>query len=167
VDDRKKERRPARPDALAQSGERRRISRIVHDDRGNASVEWVDAPADYRRPVLEIQDPSLSLAIEADETFDPYARRAAPQLRSVTSTGKTSRTDLRKLSEWIKLKREIEAQEKAQRQRQGPGEAQGEAQGEATDTVAALPEPTAPGWRRAWRHAVRWMCASFRAFVRR
>ena len=33
----------ASPDAA----ERRRVGRIVRDDRDSASVEWVDAPADY------------------------------------------------------------------------------------------------------------------------
>ena len=31
---------------------RRRLSRIVHDHKGNATVEWLDAPADYERQRL-------------------------------------------------------------------------------------------------------------------
>src|SRR5262249_15599579 len=38
-----------------QSGERRRLSRIVHDHKGNAIVEWLDAPEDTERQVLEIE----------------------------------------------------------------------------------------------------------------
>jgi hypothetical protein len=90
--------------------ERRRIGTVVHDDRGNASVKWRDAPADYERPVLEILG-EHKLSIQNDETYDPYARRAARQ-----STGNTSRTDLRKLSEWIKMMRELE-----ERKRRGDG----------------------------------------------
>src|ERR1700736_1690626 len=37
-------------------GERRRMSRIVHDHKGTAIVQWYDAPAEYDRPVLEIED---------------------------------------------------------------------------------------------------------------
>ena len=78
---------------------------VVHDERGNASVRWHDAPADYVRPVLEVLgNPKLSL--KSDESYDPYARREQ------RSGGSTSRTDLRKLSEWIKLMRELEARKK-------------------------------------------------------
>jgi hypothetical protein len=81
--------------------ERRRIGKVVHDERGNASVRWHDAPADWKRPVLEVLgDPKLT--VKSEESFDPYARRAAP------GSGTRSRTDLRKLSEWIKMMRELE-----------------------------------------------------------
>jgi hypothetical protein len=86
--------------------ERRRIGLVVHDDRGMASVEWRDAPDDYQRPVLEVLGaPELSLKV--DETYDPYARHTATLPK--TNPGNTTRTDLRKLSEWIKMKRELEA----------------------------------------------------------
>ena len=39
-----------------ESANRRRLGRVVHDDRGCASVEWHDAPQDYVRPVLELED---------------------------------------------------------------------------------------------------------------
>jgi hypothetical protein len=94
--------------------ERRKIGTVVHDDRGNASVSWRDAPTDYHRPVLEILgEPGLS--IKSEETFDPYAHRAARTSGGSASgatggsrSGSTSRTDLRKLSEWIKMMRELE-----------------------------------------------------------
>jgi hypothetical protein len=104
------------------SAERRRLGRIVHDDRGSASVEWLDAPADEVRTKLEIEkSPSTgrgardplgldTLSIQADETFDPYSRKTVTDRKS---TGNTSRTDLRKLSEWIKLKRAMEEQKKS------------------------------------------------------
>jgi hypothetical protein len=86
-------------------GERRRIGMVVHDERGMASVEWHDAPADEQRPVLEILG-NPQLALKSEETYDPYARHTAslPKL----NPGNTTRTDLRKLSEWIKMKRELE-----------------------------------------------------------
>jgi hypothetical protein len=85
---------------------RRRIGTIVHDDRGMASVEWHDAPADFERPVLRVVgEPELALK-DDDASYDPYARHGATLPR--TTRGNTTRTDLRKLSEWIKRKRELE-----------------------------------------------------------
>lgn len=95
-------------------GERRRIAHIVHDDRGNASVSWQDAPADHERPVLEILgEPSLSL--QTEEAYDPYARGGMRRVAPRPNLGATrTRTDLRKLSEHIKLMRALE-----QRKRNG------------------------------------------------
>jgi len=97
------------------NSERRRIGRIVHDERGNASLDWCDAPADYRRPVLEIESESSGLAIQkAPVTFDPYARATPPEPSRKASGPKK---DLRKLSEWIKMMRELE-----ERKRRGEAE---------------------------------------------
>jgi hypothetical protein len=94
--------RPEAPEA-----KRRRIGRVVHDDRGNASVSWRDAPEDYERPVLEVLgEPGLS--IKPEESGDPYANR--PDTRK--SAGTPARTDLRKLSEHIKKMRELEARKR-------------------------------------------------------
>lgn len=86
---------------------RRRIGVIVHDDRGMASVEWHDAPdGTIERPVLEILgNPTLELK-QDDASYDPYSRHTATCPR--TGPGNTTRTDLRKLSEWIKMKRALE-----------------------------------------------------------
>lgn len=85
---------------------RRRIGVIVHDDRGMASVEWRDAPhGAVERPVLEVLG-SPELALKDDElSYDPYSHTAT---HPRTNSGNTSRTDLRKLSEWIKTKRALE-----------------------------------------------------------
>lgn len=84
---------------------RRRIGTIVHDDRGMASVEWHDAPADTERPVLQVVA-NPPLAVKDDVSYDPYARHTATV--PGTARGNTTRTDLRKLSEWIKMKRALE-----------------------------------------------------------
>jgi hypothetical protein len=85
---------------------RRRIGMIVHDERGMASVEWHDAPSGEERPVLEVLgNPQLTL--QPEETYDPYSRHTASLPKP--NPGNTTRTDLRKLSEWIKMKRELEA----------------------------------------------------------
>jgi hypothetical protein len=81
---------------------------VVHDDRGNASVEWRAAPLDEERPVLEVLgEQGLTLKTE-EVSYDPYARNRP------SKPGGGTRTDLRKLSEWIKLMRELE-----QRKRNG------------------------------------------------
>ncbi len=90
-----------------ENSERRRIGRIVHDERGNARLDWWDAPADYRRPVLEIESESHGLANQkAPRTFDPYACATPPEQKKTAAAG--PRKDLRKLSEWIKMMRELE-----------------------------------------------------------
>ena len=93
-------------DRKQDTGERRRLSRVRHDDRGNAYVEWVDAPADLiERPKLEIEGEPGGLQLEtARSSYDPYANGSGVGRK----TGSTSRTDLRKLSEWIKMMRELE-----------------------------------------------------------
>jgi hypothetical protein len=85
---------------------RRRIGRIVHDDRGNASVDWHDAPADYRRQVFEIQsEEPRGLQLQTKpRSFDPYASSHP----SAPKKSAAPKTDLRKLSEWIKMMRELE-----------------------------------------------------------
>ncbi len=114
MDDTNRKRPPQESTAAVSDTERRRIGLVVHDDRGQASVEWRDAPDDYERPVLEVLG-NPQLALKSEETYDPYARHTATYPR--TGPGSTSRTDLRKLSEWIKMKRELE--ERKQRDRDG------------------------------------------------
>jgi hypothetical protein len=105
VDDTSRKRPPQGTTAAVSDAERRRIGLVVHDDRGQASVEWRDAPDDYQRPVLEVLG-NPQLALKTEESYDPYARHTATYPR--TGPGSTSRTDLRKLSEWIKMKRELD-----------------------------------------------------------
>lgn len=85
---------------------RRRIGSIVHDERGNASVEWRDAPPGEERPVLEVLGGTGFTLKNDDLSYDPYSHRTASS--PTRSAGSTTRTDLRKLSEWIKLRRELE-----------------------------------------------------------
>ena len=96
------------------TGERRRLSRVRHDDRGNAYVEWVDAPAELvARPKLEIEDPTGGLQLDGQRSaYNPYSNDSGAGRKS----GNTTRTDLRKLSEWIKMMRERE-----ERKRSGGG----------------------------------------------
>lgn len=102
---RKKSFAPVRHNA-PEAPERRRVGRIVHDDRGNASVNWHDAPANYRRQVFEIEseehDRGLQLQTKP-RSCDPYAS-ADPREPKKPAAPK----DLRKLGEWIKMMRELE-----------------------------------------------------------
>jgi len=88
-------------DATAQA-ERRRIGKVVHDDRGNASVEWRAAPADHERQVLEVVGENGLTLKREEASYDPYAC-SRPR-----KAGAGKRTDLRKLGEWIKQMRELE-----------------------------------------------------------
>jgi hypothetical protein len=97
---------------------RRRVSQIVHDDRGNARVEWIDAGfagAELERAPLSIEPTPArgehgKLTVERGRSsgFDPYQRvgKAGVPEPKKPQGGKR---DLRKLGEWIKLKRELEA----------------------------------------------------------
>lgn len=103
-----------------ESANRRRVGHVVHDDRGQASVEWHDAPEDYERPKLEIQEGARPterpkgrnepqpLALSRESAFNPY-QRAIPE-RSAAAQPPSSKRDLRELSKWIKMMREIEEQ---------------------------------------------------------
>jgi hypothetical protein len=92
--------------------ERRRIGVVVHDERGNASVAWHDAPVDEQRQVLEVLgEPQLTIKTE-EESFDPYARSRGNSASGSTRTAPRKPTDLRKLSEWIKMMRQLEGRKR-------------------------------------------------------
>ncbi len=96
---------------------RRRASQIVHDDRGNARVEWIDAghagvpleraPLSIESTPARGESPPLKIERKRAAGFDPYARVGAAHIPEVKKT--PVKRDLRKLGEWIKLKRELEA----------------------------------------------------------
>ena len=100
------------PDSSASPAERRRVGRIVRDDRDSASVEWVDAPADYARVPLSIEGtlpPGIKRA--AGGGYNPY-ETIAPKTGSVAADKRPAQRDLRKLSAWIKQMRELEERKK-------------------------------------------------------
>jgi hypothetical protein len=102
------------PDA----NERRRASRIVHDERGNARVEWLDIAPErqdqFERKELKIADTgrfkTKPMQVERARAggFDPYSRvdTAGRPVDEPRKAG--AKRDLRKLGEWLKVKREIE-----------------------------------------------------------
>jgi hypothetical protein len=97
--------------------QQRRFSRIVHDHKGNAKVEWHDAPADLERQKFEIESTATRLkaldtgslsVMKSEDTFNPYMR--IPEAERTSSPGQ--KTDLRKLSAWIRMMRELEEAKK-------------------------------------------------------
>jgi hypothetical protein len=110
----------------AESADRRRLGKVVHDDRGMASVEWLDAPENYVRPVLELEDGATAtsrlkalrdktpVSVAKQDPYNPYHRSgAAPDsptqgIQGTQGTQGGTRRDLRKLSAWIKMMREVE-----------------------------------------------------------
>jgi hypothetical protein len=106
------------PASGANAGQRR-LSRVVHDERGNARIEWIEESAgrllDGRVPLEILDDGPAARGAGAfqphkiEKGWNPYQpvaqHKSEPERRG---TGTTTRTDLRKLSEWIKLKKEME-----------------------------------------------------------
>ena len=96
---------------------RRRVSQIVHDERGNARVEWIDAgyagveleraPLSIERTPARGENARLSVERVRSTGFDPYARIGGAHVPEPKKPA--GKRDLRKLGEWIKLKRELEA----------------------------------------------------------
>jgi hypothetical protein len=97
--------KPPQAPAEPSGAERRRQSRIVHDDRGNASVEWVDVPDDSERTRLSVED--VQAATRPERGYNPYDTPAAARNRrdAQGAAERPPRRDLRKLSEWIKQMR--------------------------------------------------------------
>ena len=99
-----------------QATNRRRVSQIVHDDRGNARVEWIDAghagvPIERAPLSIESTPPrgvNAKLSVERKHAsgFDPYARIGAAHVPEPKKP--QGKRDLRKLGDWIKLKRELD-----------------------------------------------------------
>ena len=103
---------------LSPAANRRRASQIVHDERGNARVEWIDAgfagepleraPLTIESTPARGENAKLSVERVRSGGFDPYARIGGGPLPEAKKPAGGKR-DLRKLGEWIKMKRDLEA----------------------------------------------------------
>ncbi len=107
---------PSDPSGATSIMERRRIGKVVHDERGNARLEWVSTPPDPERVALSLEE-TQSL-YQPEQGYDPYQKAAKPRVPP-TPPERPQKRDLRKLSEWIKQMRELEA-----RKRRGDDEEQ-------------------------------------------
>ena len=98
----------------SEAAERRRAAKVIHDDRGNATVEWVDAPANHERPLLSLDE--TDPVKKRREGYNPYETIANkprdPLHGGGDPYGRPQKRDLRKLSEWIKQMRELEERKK-------------------------------------------------------
>jgi len=112
--------------------QRRKLGRIIRDDRHTTTMEWALEDSDAERVVLQIlEDPAphsingfqASHASQASQVSQVFQARApdAPlamlpydQPATVDAEPDAPRRpkDLRKLSEWIKLTRKLEAAQK-------------------------------------------------------
>ena len=111
------------PESLAEQATntpfpRRRLGRIVHDERGMASMEWEhvterETVADPRQVLEIIEDPGrgkpLARSVNRKDPgggFNPY-QQATPDPTGHHELPPMRRNrDLRKLGEWIKMKKE-------------------------------------------------------------
>lgn len=77
----------------------------MHDERGNARVEWVNVPADSARVPLSLED---TQSIHRPERgYDPY-HKTPKSLHKHDPDARAPKRDLRRLSEWIKQMRVLE-----------------------------------------------------------
>ncbi len=113
---------PAAPAAPAAQPGQRRASRVVHDERGNARVEWIQESAEKlldRLPLELVDDAHDSRGTpvwnpqKVEKGWNPYQSVGKPYSATAEPPPPSSgKKDLRKLSEWIKLQRELEARKR-------------------------------------------------------
>jgi hypothetical protein len=109
----KQDKRAEVPTAEADPAQRRRIGRVVRDDRDSAKVEWVDAPAGYSRLPLSIESTLPPGGIKPASGYDPYETNTPQRAAGKPAADKRPvKRDLRKLSEWIKQMRDLEQRKK-------------------------------------------------------
>jgi hypothetical protein len=96
---------------------RRRLGRVEHDERGNARMEWAPLPnhAASERVVLELlEEPGARRAAETRPSrggLQPYGK-VGDAFTGAPSAPPRKPKDLRKLGEWLKMTRELEARRK-------------------------------------------------------
>jgi len=101
------------------AAERRRIAKVLHDERGNARVEWSRAQGHLERTPLSLEDGPPGT--NPERGYNPYEKTARPPAGRLPERERERRPkrDLRRLSDWIKRMRELE-------ERKSRGEPDGE-----------------------------------------
>lgn len=79
----------------------------MHDERGNARLEWVNAPYGVERTSLSLQEDKPAAPVP-QQGYDPYGNDARAPRKPESNEPRRSPRDLRKLSEWIKQRRRVE-----------------------------------------------------------
>jgi hypothetical protein len=119
--DRNDKRRSVPEEPTSVAFPRRRLGRVEHDERGNATMEWAplpEAPGATDRVVLEIlDDPGLVNRAApargaASRGFQPYASGHVDPFGAAPATAPRKPKDLRKLGEWLKMTKELEERRK-------------------------------------------------------
>jgi hypothetical protein len=113
---------PAEPSAKSGAGGEKSTGRVKFDERGNAVWEWQVATGAYgvevsTQRLQKLQHPALSIADDAPTPFDqvrpnPLGTKKGYDPYDSGRLGKPSRPqqkDLRKLSDWLKLKKQADA----------------------------------------------------------
>lgn len=112
--------------------QRRKLGRIIRDERGTTTMEWALEDSDAERVVLQILEdpvphsingfqashaPQVSQVSQVSQVFQARAPDAPlamlpygqPEILDAEPDAPRRPKDLRKLSEWIKLTRKLEA----------------------------------------------------------
>jgi hypothetical protein len=113
---------PAEPSSKNGAGGEKSTGRVKFDERGNAVWEWQVATGAYGLEVStqrlqKLQHPALSIADDAPTPFDrvrpnPLGTKKGYDPYDSGRLGKPARPqqkDLRKLSDWLKLKKQADA----------------------------------------------------------
>jgi len=118
-EDRNSRRRPGLEQPSSIAFPRRRLGRVEHDERGNARMEWAllnDDSTAGERVVLELAKErgaggtARAGGERADRGgFQPYG---SPSVFTPEPEPPRKPKDLRKLGEWLKMTRELEARRK-------------------------------------------------------
>jgi hypothetical protein len=115
-------RSPSADTARATFGVKEQSGRVQFDDRGNAIWEWAVSTGAFGREVSterlkKLENPGLSLADDAPTPFDKVKPNPQGVVKGYNpyDSGKLGRTgpppkktDLRKLSDWLRLKKQAE-----------------------------------------------------------
>jgi hypothetical protein len=113
---------PGEPSSKKDGGGEKSTGRVKFDERGNAVWEWQVATGAFGREVTtqrlqKLEHPALSIADDAPTPFEtvranPLGTKKGYDPYDSGKLGKKpepQKKDLRKLSEWLKLKKQAEA----------------------------------------------------------
>ena len=122
-EDRNNKRRTAPEGPTSEAFPRHKLGRVEHDERGNARMEWAlmpeNATPEERVVLALLEEPDSGggagkpppVARAARAAFQPYGG-GTPFAPAEPEAAPRKPKDLRKLGEWLKMTRELEARRK-------------------------------------------------------